>query len=216
MNTTSKLPNKLYRALSELKSYLERMPLGVSLPAVKKKVGILSTLNNKELETLLGHVSERESIHVYTLVAENNAGAEGVQYLRAGRYGNPIVPSGFILAGPHQKSTTQTGGVKEEPAKIETHQKEAATVSRTATQSTPITSANKSAAQLRKEAEDLLRQAEDAERASEQSDLFKKRLGPIKLELLQSTNAIKTHLDGLIDGISALEKACDKIKAITA
>lgn len=240
MNTKNKLPTKLHRALSSIKQYLDRMPQGVSLDMAIRKVGILSTLTQKELAQLLEHLAERESVHVYSVSPlKGDAGERVIRYLRMLRFGAPTAPEGFqiwppaadVAAAPASPApatdfpaaaeifmpksapqATRPGATKKfsEPVK-----KEALPVARASSQAAaaPIV---KSAAQMRKEAEELLRQAEEAERASEQSDFFKKRLAPIKLELLQATNTIRTNLDGLIDGLAALEKAGEKVKELIA
>lgn len=244
MNTKNKLPTKLHRALSSIKQYLDRMPQGVSLDTTIRKVGILSTLTQKELAQLLEHLAERESVHVYSVTPYSGAADKPeIRYLRMKRFGEPTAPEGFQLwpaadealpATPRQRISepaapnfppedeifvqkTAPDCIRPDTAKIfaKPVKKEAVTVA-TRTPSQAVAPIVKSAAQMRKEAEELLRQAEEAERASEQSDFFKKRLSPIKLELLQAANSIRTHLDGLIDGMAALEKAADKLKEITA
>lgn len=239
MNTLSKLQNKLFRPLAEAKSFLEKMPYGISLEAMKGKVRILNTLNKKELAQLVDFLAERESVHVYSIRPEKAVAGE-IQYLLHGRYGEPEAPRGFKLVSSvkaqnpeRQPAVTAPDQIPPSPeallnpsglsiservfgsaAKfVKPIQEEAEPVAKPAALVTPVV---KSAAQMRKEAEELLRQAEEAERASEQNDFFKKRLSPIKLEVLQATIAIRNNLDGLIDGMAALEKATDKLKAITA
>lgn len=241
MNTKNKLPTKLHRALSSIKQYLDRMPQGVSLDMAVKKVGILSTLTSKELALLVDHLGERESVHVYRLnPLKGGTGRLEIRYLKMKRFGEPFAPQGFQLWPPftsdepvsmHQ-SVDEPVSVSSAPERqlnpepmtdnsrfesartfSEPTKEEAKSVAKTPAQVAPVI---KSAAQMRKEAEELLRQAEEAERISEQSDFFKKRLSPIKLELLQAANAIRTNLDGLIDGMAALEKAGDKLKELTA
>lgn len=239
MNTLSKLQNKLFRPLAEAKSFLEKMPNGVSLEAMKGKVRILNTLNKKELAQLVDFLVERESVHVYSIRPEKAVAGE-IQYLLHGRYGEPEAPRGFKLVSAVKEQNPARPSVitasdlippsQEEvsfPRRLNASemiygsaakfvkpiQEEAEPVAKPAASVTPVV---KSAAQMRKEAEELLRQAEEAERASEQNDFFKKRLSPIKLEVLQATIAIRNNLDGLIDGMAALEKATDKLKAITA
>lgn len=243
MNTLNKLQNKLFRPLAEAKSFLEKMPNGVSLEALKGKVGILNTLNKKELAQLVTFLAERESVHVYSIRPEKAVTGE-IQYLLHGRHGEPHAPKGFKMVlstsaeatDLHQPVAVMIDRISPSPqtlfnpAKVSDQErlfggtdkstdptnKEAESVAKPAAPAASILPVIKSAKQMREEAEELLRQAEEAERASEQSDFFKKRLNPIKLELLQAANSIRTNLDGLIDGMAALEKAADKLKEITA
>ncbi|PLR29635.1 hypothetical protein CYR55_22680 [Chimaeribacter californicus] len=62
----------------------------------------------------------------------------------------------------------------------------------------------------------MMRQADLAEQQSQENDLFNKRLGPIKTDLLRATHNIRTSMDSLIDAMSDLEKGMDRLKALTA
>jgi len=248
MNTTSKLPTKLHRALSAVKNYLDRCPHGVSLDMATKKVSNLSGLNSKELEQLLDHLVERESVHVFRLSPKGSGDAsKGRQYLKLKRFGEPSVPAGFdiwpvpdapaeTLDSKYQKQVDHIMSVMKKHMFDVCDSRQDSTMLEQATQqralgtlnapqqegeqvgraAASVTTVVKSAAQMRKEAEELLKQAEEVERESEQNDFFNKRLGPARLQVLQASNTIRTHLDGLIDGMAALEKAGEELKKLTA
>lgn len=66
---------------------------------------------------------------------------------------------------------------------------------------------------LRKEATKLLKEAEDVEKRNE-ADLVKKKLHPVRLEILQTVNAVQKKVDEFIDCIDALNVAIQKLKNI--
>ncbi len=63
--TPSTLPNKLWRAASEVKSFVEKFPDGVILTDVQSKVEAYKALNRKEQNTLLDFLRTRESILMF-------------------------------------------------------------------------------------------------------------------------------------------------------
>ena len=69
---------------------------------------------------------------------------------------------------------------------------------------------------LRKQAEILLRQDEEAERKRNDSDLFNKKLGPVRLEIGQAVGKLQRKLDEFIDCMDEVNKAIQKLKDMSA
>jgi len=221
--TLLKLPPKLQRHLSELKTYVDRHADGVSLPQVKRKVSSLQTLNKKELEILVNFVRTRENIHVYTVYRTGAPGQESV-YFRHARHGDPIAPFAHQLTSPVKPEANKASFIREWGAPLEPVEtvikKECYQDMPKAKEEVvaPMNAVNLkvSASELRRQAAEMMRQADLAEQQSQENDLFNKRLGPIKTDLLRATHNIRTSMDSLIDAMSDLEKGMDRLKALTA
>ncbi|QCR38814.1 hypothetical protein C1N62_21930 (plasmid) [Nissabacter sp. SGAir0207] len=62
----------------------------------------------------------------------------------------------------------------------------------------------------------MLRQAEMQERETQEKDMFQKRLGPIKTDLLRAAHKLRNAADELIDAMAEMEQATDRLKNLTA
>ncbi|WP_240775856.1 hypothetical protein [Nissabacter sp. SGAir0207] len=230
-----KLPPKLQRHLSELKSYVDRQVDGVSLAMVQRKVSVLQTMTSKELEFLVQFVHVRERIHVYTIYPVGRPGS--AIYLRHSRHGEPMAPMGHTLTPPEERQPTQAphyvpGDLKDiaanlkwgaapEPAmpivEKETIKEMPIQESKTSLPTEPVLKALKhTPAELRRQAEEMLRQAEMQERETQEKDMFQKRLGPIKTDLLRAAHKLRNAADELIDAMAEMEQATDRLKNLTA
>lgn len=78
------------------------------------------------------------------------------------------------------------------------------------------TSLPKSPEELRKEAERLIREAEEIDRKRNESDVFNKKLAPLKLEICQAAGKMQRKLDEFIDCMDEMNKAIQKLKDISA
>lgn len=195
MSLTPNLPNKLWRPLSEVKAFVTRMPDGVYLPDLKAKVASFRALNNKEQAELINFIRARENILV--LECRPLHAKRTTLMFRHKRYGHPNEMPGFEY--PIKKQPTKTPDKSIEK-----------------TQETTMQRQTKTPAQLRKEAEELLRAAEAAEKLASESDLFNKKLAPVKLEVLQAVGAAQRKFDELMDCFGVLEKAAQKLKELSA
>lgn len=201
--TPSSLPTKLYRPLAEVKSFVEKMPDGVSLTKLSNKVGAFGSLNKREKDNLIEFLESRESILVIQAKPVN--GKNVMKFLRHKKYGYPQAIPGYIYPlskapqqMPEQKiQQEQTQNLMQEP-KMET------------------LSMPTSPEALRKQAEILLRQAEEAERKRNDSDLFNKKLGPVRLEIGQAVGKLQRKLDEFIDCMDEVNKAIQKLKDLSA
>ena len=79
-----------------------------------------------------------------------------------------------------------------------------------------IKSLPKSPEELRKEAERLIKEAEEVERKRNESDVFNKKLSPIKLEICQAAGKMQRKLDEFIDCMDEMNKAIQKLKELSA
>ena len=91
----SNLPQKLWRPLSEVKSFLEKMPDGVKVSEVTRKVNSFSALSSKEKNSLIEFLNERESILV--VKAKPEGGKNNVVFLRHKKFGFPNELPGFVI-----------------------------------------------------------------------------------------------------------------------
>ena len=83
---TPNLPQKLWRPLSEVKSYVEKFPDGVSLSALREKVSCYAALQKKDRIVLINHLEGRESILV---VKDCSGNGRPKTTLRHKKYGYP-------------------------------------------------------------------------------------------------------------------------------
>lgn len=91
--TPSSLPTKLYRALGEVKQYVEKMPDGVTLSDIQNKVHYYHELNKKEREQLINHISDRSMLLV--LKAKKEKSPRLTTFLRHKKYGYPSEIPGY-------------------------------------------------------------------------------------------------------------------------
>ncbi|MFQ6288181.1 hypothetical protein ACLMPM_22720 [Yersinia enterocolitica] len=193
---TPNLPQRLWRPLSEVKSFVERFPNGVKLADVKNKVGAFKTLKTKEQSELLEFLQSRESILVLDCKAPT--AKRVTQFLRHKKYGWPKSIPGYIFPLPRRPlpainvTSIEAKKIKEQ---FMTY---------------------KSPEQLRKQAEALIKEAEEAERKANDSDLFNKKLQPVRLELLQAIAGVQKLFDQQMDAMGTLEKAAAKLRNLTA
>lgn len=87
MTTPSVLPQKLWRPLAEIKNFVEKMPDGVRLTEVTKKVKTFAELSGKERNQLIDFIDKRESIIVFKVRKEGSG--NGVTFFRHKKYGYP-------------------------------------------------------------------------------------------------------------------------------
>ncbi|HHR5325269.1 TPA: hypothetical protein ACS6DF_004578 [Salmonella enterica subsp. enterica] len=92
--TPSTLPSKLYRPLAEVKSFVEKMPEGVTLTKLSNKVGAFGSLSKREKDSLIEFLEQRESILV--LQARPLNGKNMMTFLRHKKYGYPTTIPGYI------------------------------------------------------------------------------------------------------------------------
>lgn len=194
---TPNLPQKLWRPLSEVKSYVEKFPDGVFLADVKNRVGGFKTLKTKEQSELLEFIRSRENILVLPCKKVN--AKRTTMMLRHKKFGFPKVIPGYVYPVRDKNPEPQ------KPIEIKKPEVKPMTLD-----------AKASPEALRKQAEELLKAAEKAEREANENDLFNKKLAPVKLEILQSVGAVQRKFDELMDCMGTLEKAAQKLKEISA
>lgn len=64
MTTPSVLPQKLWRPLAEIKNFVEKMPDGVRLTEVTKKVKTFAELSGKERNQLIDFINGKASLYL--------------------------------------------------------------------------------------------------------------------------------------------------------
>ncbi|MEB0949310.1 hypothetical protein [Citrobacter sedlakii] len=94
--TPATIPSKLYRPLAEVKSYVEKMPEGVTLTRLSNKVGAFGSLNKREKESLIEFLEQRESILV--LHARPVNGKNMMTFLRHKKYGYAKFNTGLYIS----------------------------------------------------------------------------------------------------------------------
>lgn len=191
--TPSNLPTKLYRPLSEVKSYVEKMPDGVKLSTLSHKVGAFGGLSRREKQIIVDHLNERESVIVINCKAIR--GKNLTTFLRHKKFGYPKEIPGYIYPPKEESAVTPS-----QPICVNLEQKMQVN-ERTATPE-----------QLRKQAELLLKEAEEAERLANNNDLFNKKLQPVRLEIMQAIGGVQRKFDEMMDCMSVLEKASTKLR----
>lgn len=242
--TPSTLPQKLWRPMAEVKNYIEKMPDGVKLLDVSRKVEIFGKLSGKEKKQLVDFLGERESIIV--LKVKKAGGSNGMTLLRHKKYGYPksdhetefsaktdvkrcskckeekdkeefyvnnSMPDGLqsyckdcVKASTHERSWKKDENyakrIINQPAVKEGNMSEQHSI-------------NVSPESLRKQAEELLKAAEAAEKKRLESDIFNKKLTPLKLEICQAAGKMQRKLDEFIDCMDEMNKAIQKLKEIS-
>ncbi|ANZ87772.1 TPA: hypothetical protein I9Y23_004912 [Kluyvera ascorbata] len=243
--TPATLPQKLWRPLAEVKNYIEKMPDGVKLLDVSRKVENFGKLSAKEKKQLVDFLGERESIIV--LKIKKAGGQNGMTLLRHKKYGYPksdddnqIVKNlDFKICSKCKKEKPRSEfyvnnsmpdgnqSYCKECVKASTHErswkKDENYAKRITTQPvteevTMSTEQNNSVSpeSLRKQAEELLKAAEIAEKKRQENDLFNKTLNPLKLELSQAAGKMQRKLDEFIDCMDEMNKAIQKLKELSA
>ena len=197
--TPATLPSKLYRPLAEVKSFVEKMPDGVTLTKLNNKVGAFGSLSKREKDSLIEFLEQRESVLV--IQAKPLNGKNVMTFLRHKKYGYPAAIPGYVY--PLKQSQAQKAVATAEPPKQQEKPME--------TLSMPA-----SPEALRKQAEQLLRAAEAAEKKRSENDLFNKKLQPVKLEICQAAGKMQRKLDEFIDCMDEMNKAIQKLKELSA
>lgn len=197
--TPATLPSKLYRPLAEVKSFVEKMPEGVTLTKLSNKVGAFGSLSKREKDSLVEFLEQRESILV--LQARPLNGKNMMTFLRHKKYGYPTTIPGYIY--PLKQPQTQKAVATEEHPKPQEKPME--------NLSLPT-----SPEALRKQAEQLLKAAEEAEKKRNENDFFNKKLQPVKLEICQAAGKMQRKLDEFIDCMDEMNKAIQKLKELSA
>jgi hypothetical protein len=241
--TPSTIPQKLWRPLAEVKSYVEKMPDGVRASDISRKIEVFNKLSKKEKSQLIKFLSERESILVVKVKKQNSVNSSIL--LRHKKYGYPSKDGDLKILNIKNKicskckiekplsefyannsrldglqsyckecikESTNTRSWKkgEQYAKrIDTKcEKEDSEMTKSNSITTPEA--------LRKQAEELLKAAEEAEKKRTESDLFNKKLAPVKLEIGQAVGQMQRKLDEMIDCMDVLNRTMQKLKDISA
>jgi hypothetical protein len=196
--TPSTLPTKLYRPLAEVKSYVEKMPDGVTLSKLSNKVGAFGSLSKREKDNLIDFLEQRESILV--IQAKPLNGKNMMTFLRHKKYGYPSSMPGYQypVKTPQINATKINQPTEKQDKKMET-----------------LTIPNSPEA-LRKQAEQLLKAAEEAEKKRNESDFFNKKLQPVKLEICQAVGKMQRKIDEIIDCMDEVNKSLQKLKDLSA
>ncbi|EOL8949925.1 hypothetical protein ACM92B_002485 [Cronobacter dublinensis] len=197
--TPATLPSKLYRPLAEVKSFVEKMPEGVTLTKLSNKVGAFGSLSKREKDSLIEFLEQRESILV--LQARPLNGKNMMTFLRHKKYGYPTTIPGYIY--PLKQPQAQKVVATSEPQKPQEKPME----------QLPMPTSPEA---LRKQAEQLLKAAEEAEKKRNESDFFNKKLQPVKLEICQAAGKMQRKLDEFIDCMDEMNKALQKLKDLSA
>ncbi len=197
--TPSTLPSKLYRPLAEVKSFVEKMPEGVTLTRISNKVGAFGSLSKREKDSLVEFLEQRESILV--LQAKPLNGKNVMTFLRHKKYGYPNSIPGYVF--PLKAQSAQKAVATAEPPKPQDKPMENLAVA-----TTPEA--------LRRQAEQLLKAAEEAEKKRSETDFFNKKLQPVKLEVFQAAGKMQRKLDEFIDCMDEMNKALQKLKELSA
>ncbi|HAT7592734.1 TPA: hypothetical protein JAW44_002489 [Citrobacter werkmanii] len=197
--TPSTLPSKLYRPLAEVKSFVEKMPDGVTLTRLSNKVGAFGSLSKREKDSLIEFLEQRESILV--LQAKPLNGKNVMTFLRHKKYGYPNSIPGYAF--PLKAQPVQKAVATAEPPKTQDNPMENLAVA-----TTPEA--------LRRQAEQLLKAAEEAEKKRSETDFFNKKLQPVKLEVFQAAGKMQRKLDEFIDCMDEMNKALQKLKELSA
>ena len=197
--TPSTLPSKLYRPLAEVKSFVEKMPEGVTLTRLSNKVGAFGSLSKREKDSLIEFLEQRESILV--LQAKPLNGKNVMTFLRHKKYGYPNSIPGYAF--PLKAQPVQKAVATAEPPKTQDNPMENLAVA-----TTPEA--------LRRQAEQLLKAAEEAEKKRSETDFFNKKLQPVKLEVFQAAGKMQRKLDEFIDCMDEMNKALQKLRELSA
>lgn len=243
--TPSTLPNKLWRPLSEVKSLVEKMPEGIIVADITRKIGCFRELSKAERKKLIDFLEARESVFVIKIKRESNAYATTL--LKHKKYGYPKSFEGIeIIKKANHKTCSKCHRIKAlsefyvNNSKFDGLQSyckdctKKSTLSRPeenhSNHAEPIFNANQelkesvmtseaisiSPESLRKQAEELLRAAEEAEKKRNETDFFNKKLQPVKLEIFQAAGKMQRKLDEFIDCMDEMNKALQKLKELSA
>lgn len=200
--TPATLPTKLYRPLEEVKSFVEKMPDGVTLTKLSNKIGVFGSLNKREKDSLIEFLEARESILVIQAKPVN--GKNVMTFLRHKKYGYPSSIPGYVY--PLEKPSQS---IKSSPLVISTPEKTPEPEMETLQLPT-------SPEALRKQAEQLIKAAEEAEKKRSETDFFNKKLQPVKLEIGQAVGKLQRKVDEFIDCVDEVNKAIQKLKELSA
>lgn len=242
---TPNLPQKLWRPMAEVKNYVEKMPDGVRLADIARKVDIFAKLSVKERKQLVDFLGSRESILI--VKARKVNGLNGVTILRHKKYGYPQSNDEYqVLKNIKTKvcskcksekgkedfyvNNTNPDGLQsycKECVKASTHERSwkigddyarrvNSPKSPEECEMTKSTTEAVTPEQLRKQAEELLKAAEVAEKTRSENDVFNKKLNPLKLEICQAAGQMQRKLDEFIDCMDVVNKAVQKLKDLTA
>ncbi|WP_437216643.1 hypothetical protein [Pectobacterium sp. LFLA-215] len=241
--TLSTLPNKLWRPLSEVKSYVEKIPDGVLLTDLNKKVDVFSSLSQKEKKQLIEFLGNRESIFVVKGKKQNSANE--VTILRHKKYGYPRNTDDMqilkelktkVCSRCHEEknksefyaNNTRNDGLQsycKKCVKSSTHERSwkkgddyAKHTLKNNSERKDMTNAAQPATpeSLRKQAEALLKAADEEEQKRNATDFFNKKLSPVRLEVLQQASEVEKQFDELMDSMATLKTALIKLKELKA
>lgn len=242
--TPSTLPNKLWRALSEVKSYVEKFPDGVTLTDIKNKVSAYSQLKTGERGEVIKHIEERSLLLV--LKAKNPKSPRLTTFLRHKKYGYPKSIDGYEYPVNKTEKTKLCSKCKIEKSLSDFHVNNTRSDGRQAYCKEcdiehcksrdwksgdnygkklivekpikgEIMTNPSSPEQLRKQAEELLKAAEQAEKnqATEKWKAeFKKEFEQQKLEVMQAVGMVNRKFDELMDAVGSLGKVSEKFKLL--
>ncbi|QPW26463.1 hypothetical protein F8538_06175 [Edwardsiella ictaluri] len=241
----SSLPQKLWRPLGEVKSYIEKMPDGVTIYDLSRKVESFSKLSTKEKRRLIEYLDERESVIVLKIIKPGSN--KRITTLRHKKFGYPKNENGNKIVKCLDVKACHKCGMEKpvtdfyvnnskidgrqsfciECTKSSTHdrswKKGDGYAKRIKEQQTseesnmsPQTNNPITPESLRKQAEELLKAAEIAEKKRQEKDIFNKALSPIKLELNQAAGKMQRKLDEFIDCMDDMNKALQKLKDLSA
>ncbi|MEY1000275.1 hypothetical protein AB7263_18925 [Providencia rettgeri] len=241
--TPSTLPNKLWRALSEVKNYVEKFPSGVSRNELHQKVKAYHDLNKKDKDSLVAHIQERSVLLVFK--AKKHGSVIPTTFFRHKKYGHLGKIDGYEypLKKPKERvcckckqekplsefsiANDRASGVKSYCKKCD-NQKRAENALKLKL-SKPLEKISKiderckvmtnpsSPEQLRKQAEELLKAAEQAEKnqATEKwKTEFKKEFEQQKLEVMQAVGMANRKFDEMMDAMATLSKVSEKFKLL--
>ncbi|HID4130803.1 TPA: hypothetical protein ACXE8V_001104 [Pluralibacter gergoviae] len=242
--TPATLPQKLWRPLAEVKNYVEKMPDGVRLADISRKVDVFNKLSAKEKSQLVKFLGERESILVVKIKRPNSL--NGTTLLRHKKYGYPQSQSDLkVIKDIKSKVCSKCRKEKlrsefyvnnSAPDGLQSYCKECVKEStntrswergefyakrikyKNAEEDSLMKNQNLTITpeSLRKQAEELLKAAEEAEKKRNEDDFFNKKLHPLKLEICQAAGQMQRKMDEFIDCMDVMNKAVQKLKEITA
>lgn len=243
--TPSTLPNKLWRPLSEVKSLVEKMPEGIMVADITRKIDCFRELSKAERKKLIDFLEARESIFVIKVKRDGNTYAGTL--LKHKKYGYPKSLEGVeIVKKANHKTCSKCHRIKAltefyvnnskhdglqayckdctkqsvNPRPCKSEEDLAKTIP-DATENIKETPMLKeiervSPESLRKQAEELLKAAEAAEKKRNDDDFFNKKLQPVKLEICQAAGKMQRKLDEFIDCMDEMNKALQKLKELSA
>ncbi|HAT1515814.1 TPA: hypothetical protein I8W54_004215 [Morganella morganii] len=117
--TPSTLPNRLWRALNEVKNYVGKMPDGVTLTDIRDKVSAYGELKNGDRALLVKHIEERCLLLV--LKAKKPKAVKVTTFLRHKKYGYPSEIPGYEYPLGRDAKSKKCGKCHEEKTPDEFH-----------------------------------------------------------------------------------------------